>query len=52
MEQTPKQYIKEMIDKGWMKGTVRIHISNLLKASYLQSDKEFYSQALRELDSF
>ena len=50
-EQTPKQYAQMKLDenKGF-KGMARIFISNMLYNSYLESDKEFYTNALKELD--
>ena len=50
MTQTPKQYIQTKIDKGEPKGNIRIWVTNMLRESYLQEDKDFYSQALKELD--
>lgn len=49
-DQTPKQYILQKIANGESKGNIRIWITNMLKKSYLESDKIFYSEALKELD--
>lgn len=49
--ETPKQYAERKLkDFGGLSGFVRIFISNMLHNSYLQEDKDFYSQALKELD--
>jgi hypothetical protein len=47
---TPKQYILKRINNGEPKGNIRIWVVNMLRESYLQSDKDFYTQALKELD--
>ena len=49
--ETPKQYAERKLkeNKGF-KGMARIFISNMLLNSYLKSDKDFYSTALKELD--
>ena len=46
---TPKEYIEYKL-RDELKGNVRIWVTNMLNMSYLQSDKDFYSQALVELD--
>ena len=49
--ETPKQYAKRKIQEfGGLKGFARVFISNMLYNSYLKEDKDFYQQALRELD--
>ena len=49
--ETPKQYAQRKLkENSSFKGMARIFISNMLFNSYLQSDKDFYSSALRELD--
>lgn len=49
--ETPKQYAqRKLIECNSMKGIARIFISNMLFNSFLESDKDFYSNALRELD--
>ena len=47
---TPREYILRKINNGELVGNIRIYVTNLLRHSYLQSDKDFYSQALKELD--
>lgn len=49
--ETPKQYTQRKCKEfGHFKGFVRVYISNMRFNSYLQEDKDFYSQALKELD--
>jgi len=49
---TPKQYAqRRLIECNNMKGIARIFISNMLYNSFIQTDKDFYSCALDELDS-
>ena len=49
--ETSKQYAQRKYKEfGGMKGFARVHISNMFYNSYLQEDKDFYSQALKELD--
>ena len=49
--ETPKQYAERKIQEfGGLKGFARVFISNMLYNSYLKEDKDFYQQALRELD--
>lgn len=47
---TPREYILRKINNGELVGNIRIYVTNLLRNSYLQYDKDFYSQALKELD--
>lgn len=50
--ETPKEYAERKLkENNGMKGMARIFISNMLLNSYLQSDKYFYTNALKELDS-
>lgn len=49
LNENPKEYVIRLL-KEMQSGNARIWITNLLKNSYLESDKEFYSQALKELD--
>jgi hypothetical protein len=47
---TPIQYAEHKLkESNGMKGIARIFISNMLYSSYLQSDKDFYSESLNEL---
>jgi len=49
--ETSKEYaLRKFIEFGELKGFARIFISNMLYSSFLQSDKDFYSNALKELD--
>lgn len=48
--ETPRQYAKRKISE-MQKGNARIYITNMLRLCYLQSDKDFYASALKELDS-
>ena len=49
--ETPKQYAERKIQEfRGLKGFARVFISNMLYNSYLKEDKDFYQQALRELD--
>ena len=49
--ETSKQYAQRKYKEfGGMKGFARVYISNMFYNSYLQEDKDFYSQALKELD--
>lgn len=49
--ETPKQYVERKLqENNGLKGMARVFISNMLHNSYLQEDKDFYSQALKELD--
>jgi len=48
--ETPKEYAFRKSTE-MSKGNARIWISNMLHDSYLQSDKDFYSAALKELDN-
>jgi hypothetical protein len=49
--ETPKQYAERKLkENNGLKGLARIFISNMLFNSYLKEDKDFYSQALKELD--
>jgi hypothetical protein len=47
--QTPREYVLYKL-QTMSKGNVRILISNMLRESFLKADKDFYSQALKELD--
>lgn len=47
---TPKEYIEKKLTE-MPKGNVRMWVTNMLNMSYLQSDKDFYSAALKELDN-
>lgn len=49
--ETPKEYAQRKYkENNSLKGIARIFISNMLYNSFLQSDKDFYSNALKELD--
>lgn len=47
---TPKEYIEYKL-KTMAKDNVRMWVTNILRESYLQSDKDFFSAALKELDN-
>lgn len=50
--ETPKEYAqRELEENNGLSGNARIYIVNMLYASYLESDKSFYKQALKELDN-
>jgi hypothetical protein len=49
MAQTPREYVLYKL-QTMSKGNVRMWITNMLRESYLQSDKDFYTEALKELD--
>ncbi len=49
--ETPKQYAEfKLKENNGYKGVTRIFIRDMLYNSLLQSDKDFYSSALKELD--
>ena len=49
--ETPKQYAQRILEsKNNMKGLARIFISNLLYLSSVKTTRDFYSDALKELD--
>lgn len=49
--ETPKEYAERKLrENNGLKGMARIFISNILYNSFLQSDKDFYNDALKELD--
>lgn len=48
--ETPRQYAqRKNKENNNTKGITRVFISNMLYNSYLQEDKDFYSQVLVEL---
>lgn len=50
--ETPKQYAERKLKEcDNLKGMARIFISNMLYNSHLQTDKDFYSQALKHIDT-
>lgn len=50
--ETPKQYAERKLKEcDNLKGMARIFISNMLYNSHLQTDKDFYSQALKPIDA-
>jgi hypothetical protein len=50
--ETPKEYAKRKLkENSNMKSLARIFINNMLYNSFIQTDKDFYSCALDELDS-
>jgi len=46
---TPKQYVEKLLQTE-LKGNARVWITNMLNNSHSQSSKDFYKQALKELD--